>query len=82
MVTCGDFSSRLRAAIGDASLHRVARDAGIDRKTIRILLRGQRKLRGHVDTIEAIAKAVGVSPGWLAFGEGNMQPVQEVSSVD
>ena len=82
MVMHGDFSTRLRDAIGTRSLHHVERISGVNRKTVRVLLRGDRKLRGHVDTIEAIAKAVGVSPGWLAFGEGNMQPTEEVSSVE
>jgi transcriptional regulator with XRE-family HTH domain len=27
-----------------------------------------------VDTIEALAKALGVSPGWLAYGVGPMEP--------
>jgi len=34
----------------------------------------ERGAEARVDTVERIAKALGVSPGWLAYGVGPMEP--------
>ena len=70
-----DLSARLKTAIGSRSVRQVARDAGLDRQTLRRLLNADRHIDGRgtrgpsTDTVRALAEATGVSPGWLAFGE-------------
>lgn len=63
------FEERLRFAIGKRPVDRVAREAGVDRQTLRRMLNGKAKLRSYIDTVERIARACKVPAGWLAFGE-------------
>lgn len=67
------LADRLRAAIGGRPVDQVAREAGIDRQTLRGLLRGEYKRGPYCDTLEAIAKATGVRASWLAFGEEGVE---------
>jgi len=64
------LNDRLRLAIGSRPLDRVAREAKVDRQTLRAALRDDQKRGPTLDTIEALARVLLVSPGWLAFGEG------------
>lgn len=62
-------AGRLREAMGSRSVKSVAKAAGVQPFTLRQLREG-RKRGGTVETLRAVAEALGVSPGWLAFGEG------------
>jgi transcriptional regulator with XRE-family HTH domain len=53
-----------RAGVG-LSLREVDRRAGLADGTLRAIEKGSLP---SIDTVEAIAKALGVSPAWLAFG--------------
>lgn len=65
-----DLQSRVRAAIRAAALSQreLARRIGMDPTALSKALRGTRRL--HDDEIAAIAKACGVSPGYLREGTG------------
>lgn len=67
------FAGRLRLAIGVRSLKDIAARSGVRRYAIRMLLRG-RKRGAYIDTIIALAKACGVAPAWLAFGDHELVP--------
>ncbi len=54
------------------SIREFARKAGVSDASIRDYLRG--KSFPSLDRLDAIAAAVGVSPAWLATGEGPMRP--------
>jgi transcriptional regulator with XRE-family HTH domain len=60
---------RLREAMDGRSIHAVARLAGVPRETLSRALSGLHKRGPTTETLAKIAAAVGVSPGWLAFGE-------------
>ena len=49
----------------------LARQAGLTAPSIAQIENGG---QAGVDTIETLAKALGVSPGWLAYGVGPMEP--------
>ena len=64
-------AARLRTAIAGRPLDRVARDAGIDRQTLRKFLRGVGYKRAmYPDTIARLATVLGRPAGWLMYGEG------------
>lgn len=66
---CSGVAERARIArehLG-LSLREVDRRAGAADKTARSVETGTMPT---IDTLEALAKALGVSPAWLAFGEG------------
>ena len=69
MVGEATVATRLREVMAGRSIRGVARRAGVDYHTLRKMAQGQKR-GGTVHTIERIALALGVSPGWLAFGEG------------
>lgn len=59
-----------RAALG-LSMREVARRAKLTEGAVRFMERGRLPA---IDTLEQIAKALGVSPSWLAFGVGPVGP--------
>jgi len=61
------FTGRVRSVIGDGSVRRFARRAGIGATTLQNIVDGARPT---VDKLVAIARAGGVSVDWLATGEG------------
>ena len=67
------FQGRLRAAIEASGLteRALSLKAGLSRAQVSQLLRVSATTHGPgVLTVAALARAAGVSPGWLAFGEG------------
>jgi len=69
------FATRLQAARTERGLKMRAVDerAGISPGTVRSLEAGTMP---SLDTLELIAKALGVSPAWLAYGEGPRELVR------
>lgn len=65
------LAERLMLAMEDAkcSIRSLSVRTGIPRSTIQRLRDDQRKLGGTTSTMMALARALHVSPGWLAFGE-------------
>lgn len=59
--------ARIRMLIGEDSERKFARDVGVNDGTLRSVLKGTKP---SVDFVVTIAKAKGVSVGWLAAGEG------------
>ena len=68
---CMELKDRLKAARKHAQLSQVelAKQAGVDQTTISNLERGKHRGTSHAI---AIAAALGVSPRWLATGQGSM----------
>lgn len=66
---CADLRDRLRdaAALRDLSLREVARRADAGEGVAVAVARGTMP---SIATLEDLARALGVSPAWLAFGEG------------
>lgn len=64
--TCGDRLKLKRESLG-LSLRALARAADVSYQAVLYTESGQTVPR--VDTIEAIAVALDVAPGWLAYGE-------------
>lgn len=66
------IQERLRSlyAMTEADVTQVGRWAGLSYSHMSKLIRGERGLRPGPETIERVAAVFGVSPGWLAFGEG------------
>lgn len=63
------FEARQAAGLGMLAL---ARRAGLANATVNDIEKGR-----HIpaaDTIERLARALRVRPGWLAFGEGEREP--------
>lgn len=79
-----DHSSSLANRLRDTriaqglSYRAVAQAAGVSDMTVRATERGQ--TMPTVDTAERMAKALGVSPGWLAFGARSASIVQTMST--
>lgn len=75
-----DIGSRLRAArtARGMSLRAVGAAAELTGATVHAI--EQRPVVPRIDSIEKIAKALKISPGWLAFGEGE-SPVLEQSNT-
>ncbi len=71
--TCDGMGERLRSIRTEQGYTRtdLARMAERSPPTIAAIEDGG---QAGVDTIEALAKALGVSPGWLAYGVGPMEP--------
>ncbi len=71
--TCDGMGARLQLARTTQGHTKasLARLAELNPGTIGGIERGG---QAGVDTIEALAKALGVSPGWLAYGVGPMEP--------
>lgn len=68
---------RFNRAKGDRTYDELRRETGLGIRTLTRLARGEEPMspdrckRGPtIETVERVARAVGVSPGWLAFGEG------------
>jgi transcriptional regulator with XRE-family HTH domain len=59
---------RIRAAAGRRSLAEVARIARLPRATVHRLTQDGQKRGPSLDTIRQLAEALGVDPGWLAYG--------------
>lgn len=72
------FVARLKDArsLRGATLRELAQSAGIVEGTIRAMDRGTMP---QIDTLESLAKALGVSPAWLAYGEGPRELVRRGS---
>ena len=70
---CEGVASRLRAtrAARGLSMRALARAAGLTDTAVRTTETGA--TMPGLDTAEALAKALGVSPGWLAYGLGPME---------
>jgi transcriptional regulator with XRE-family HTH domain len=67
------FRKRLQAAVAASGLSERALSlkAGLSRVYVSNLLRGPSSPHGAgLHVVEAVARAAGVRPGWLAFGEG------------
>ncbi len=71
--TCDGMGERLRSIRTERGYTRtdLARMAERSPPTIAAIEDGG---QAGVDTIEMLAKALGVSPGWLAYGVGPMEP--------
>lgn len=71
------FTTRIQAARSDAGLHRLALEqlAGFARGSLTRLEEGHSK--PALDTVERIAQALGVSPGWLAYGDEGTEPFRQ-----
>jgi len=61
-----DLKDRIRAAMGTKTAEAVARESGLRGITIRRLATGATKTAPRLDTLEAVALALGVRPAWLA----------------
>lgn len=66
------LAARLSIAIAGRPKDQVARLAGINRKTLRRILAGRSKRGAYADTLDALARTLGVRPEWLAFERGEM----------
>jgi transcriptional regulator with XRE-family HTH domain len=75
--TLGERLGARREELG-LSYRAVARAAGVSDMTVRAT--EQNQTSPSIDTAERIAKALGVSPGWLAFGTQTMAQSQTISS--
>jgi transcriptional regulator with XRE-family HTH domain len=64
---------------GGLSLRQIAEAAGVSRQTVLLIERGHNE--PLISTVEALAVALGVSPGWLAFGEGEGPEATEQASA-
>ena len=67
-LACEGVGARLRQARGTRSVRSVAREAEVSDTTVRLTEEG-----GTIPTIattEGIARALGLAPSWLAYGEG------------
>jgi transcriptional regulator with XRE-family HTH domain len=79
-----DNSSTLASRLRDTriaqglSYRAVAQAAGVSDMTVRATERGQ--TMPTIDTAERMAKALSVSPGWLAFGAPSATSVQTIST--
>ena len=62
------LQGRIHQAIAGRPLDAVARAAGLDRNTLRSLLRNTHKRGPYLDTLVRLAQALEVEPAWLAFG--------------
>lgn len=74
----GGLSLRLRIVLAEQGQHQaeIATAAGIsDRHLRRLLDEGDAKRGASIGTIQALAEALRVRPGWLAFGEGERAEV-------
>ena len=69
--TSTTFEQRLRQAIGDRPVDRVARLAHMSRTNLRRMLKGETKNGPRTDTVAGLAEILEVDPGWLAFGPPN-----------
>ena len=74
------FQDRLRSAIELSGMSRgqLSRATGECLAGIRFMLAGPENIRYHHQGIKIarmyrLAKALGVEPGWLAFGEGDQR---------
>jgi transcriptional regulator with XRE-family HTH domain len=78
---CAGFADRLREArsLRDVTMRELGRASGVIEGTVRAMERGTMP---QVDTVEAVAKALGVSPAWLAFGEGPREIVRRRGKLD
>ncbi len=78
---CAGFAARLKEAraLRDVTVRELGRASGVVEGTIRAMDRGTMP---QVDTAEAVAKALGVSPAWLAFGEGPREIVRRRGKLD
>jgi len=65
-----DFNERI-LSVWQGTRTELARRAGITERHLRRLMRGHYKRGPQMSTIHALAGVLGVSPGWLAFGDGN-----------
>lgn len=74
------LGARLRARREEMGLsyRAVARAAGVSDMTVRATEHGQTS--PTIDTAERLAKALGLSPGWMAFGAEPVIEAQKVSS--
>lgn len=68
-MTPRDIGARVRLAARGRSMASIARQAGVTERTLQHIAAGSLKAGTRVDTLEAVARALGVAPGWLAFGE-------------
>ncbi len=65
------FSERLSLTLQGKSIRGFARDCGLSEGVLRSYLRGD--TYPSLDRLDAIARAAGISGGWLATGEGRMR---------
>lgn len=76
---------RLREALARSGMSRreVSRKAGLSESVLGAFLRGDFGRKGfNVSTLEEIASALDVSPGWLAFGEAAAGSTKPASPAD
>ena len=74
------FAARLREArsLRDVTVRELGRASGVVEGTVRAMERGTMP---QVDTVERIATSLGVSPAWLAFGEGPREFVRRSATL-
>lgn len=75
------FASRLRLALAHSGMTQaeLAKSVGVSQSTISQVVNG--KVSGVCRT-SVIAKALGISRNWLAYGEGEMQPAKFLTHND
>lgn len=59
---------RIQALLKGRSIEAVARDAGIARATLYGIVKGDRKRGAYPDTIERLARVLGVEASYLHYG--------------
>lgn len=71
------LTTRVQTARTDAGLHRLALEqlVGFSRGSLTRIEEGHSK--PAIDTVERIAMALGVSPGWLAYGDEGTEPFRQ-----
>lgn len=53
------------------SIAEISRRSGVHKNTISMMLKEDR-IKAYLETVACVAVAMGISPAWLAFGEGEM----------
>lgn len=79
----GKFSERLAKRLSERQLRpaQLAKQAGVDKGYLSTLLSGEKSNPGE-EIVERLAKALDVSKGWLATGEGQPHVYISHSSSD
>lgn len=67
-------AERIKEALGNRHQNWLAAQAGVTTRAVSFWMRGGRE--PGLDSIAAVAKVLDVSPGWLAFGEGERRTVE------
>lgn len=77
-----DVRTRLKAALEEkgVSARKVSLDAGLSDSMVHKFITGATASL-TLDTLNKIAKALGVDPIWLAYGEGDPEAASEIADI-